>query len=505
MPNHALQWAAMSWAKAEGATRYDLWGIPDEIGQVALGMAAGRGHPVLADELPVDINRFPEEGLWGVFRFKQGFGGHVERFVGAWDMPLSGIGYAAYRGAWCVKSMAEWRNGGMRELRNSGMAEWREGADPSRFAPGSRYESETAPTLLDQRPTHHAQSPISNTQYPIPTPAEWRSALATLPAPHILQSWEWGELKAQTGWSAHRFGLKDGSGRVRAAWQLLIRRPAPGLPVGIGYVPKGPVLDWTDDALAAEVLGRIESQSWRMGCLFVKIDPDVTEESQAGRRLLALLRQRGWRFSAQQIQFKNTAFTDLRPDPEILLGAMKSKWRYNIRLAERRGIHVRQGGAEDLAGFYRLYAQTGERDGFLVRPEAYYSQVCRTLLQAQEDGANPLGGALLLAEHPEEREPLAGLFLFRYGEHCWYFYGASSDLRRRDMPNYLLQWEALQWAKAQGCTLYDWWGAPTRLDDPDDPMQGVWRFKEGFNAQFQNHVGAWDWNVSHVVRDSLGA
>ncbi|MCB0149489.1 MAG: peptidoglycan bridge formation glycyltransferase FemA/FemB family protein, partial [Caldilineaceae bacterium] len=75
--------------------------------------------------------------------------------------------------------------------------------------------------------------------------------------------------------------------------------------------------------------------------------------------------------------------------------------------------------------------------------------------------------------------------------------------RRRDMPNYLLQWVAMQWALAQGCTTYDWWGAPTDLDDADDGMQGVWQFKQGFGAEFQPHVGAWDYVISPVAYRAL--
>ena len=94
---------------------------------------------------------------------------------------------------------------------------------------------------------------------------------------------------------------------------------------------------------------------------------------------------------------------------------------------------------------------------------------------------------------------MAGIFLLRYGSTTWYFYGASSEQRRRDMPNYLLQWEALRWARAQGCTRYDWWGAPTDIDDENDPMSGVWRFKAGFGAQFQPHIGAWDWSPAPLL------
>ncbi len=97
---------------------------------------------------------------------------------------------------------------------------------------------------------------------------------------------------------------------------------------------------------------------------------------------------------------------------------MKSKWRYNIRLAERRGIGVRQGG-DDLAAFYRLYAETGERDGFLTRPFAQYR--VGDLLRAEDDAANPAAGALLLAEHSEETAPASRTVPLRYGRRAWQF------------------------------------------------------------------------------------
>jgi lipid II:glycine glycyltransferase (peptidoglycan interpeptide bridge formation enzyme) len=167
-----------------------------------------------------------------------------------------------------------------------------------------------------------------------------------------------------------------------------------------------------------------------------------------------------------------------------------------VRLAEKRGISVRAGTTADLATFYHLYAETGARDGFLVRPLSYYRTTWETFLDAEREPDNPVGGALLLAEHPDEATPLAGLFLLRYGATSWYFYGASSDRRRRDMPNYLLQWAALRWALNHGCTTYDWWGAPAAPDDPADGMQGVWQFKQGFGATLAPHIGAWDFPVA---------
>jgi peptidoglycan pentaglycine glycine transferase (the first glycine) len=464
MPNHALQWAAIQWAKERGATRYDLWGIPDEIGQIALGMRRGSGQPVLAEEIPVDVGEIPDGDLWGVFRFKQGFGGTVERFVGAWDLPLNGPGYTLYK----VGLKA-------REIRAQG---WRAGLkrEAARWIPAVERAATGGTTQI------------------INDPATWRATLAALPHPHVMQSWEWGQLKEQTGWRGRRYTLPGADGAPRAAFQLLWRQPLPFVPLRVAYVPKGPVLDWEDEEMVDAVLAQIESICRKERFLFVKIDPDVVENDTSGRRLLALFRRRGWRFSPEQIQFKNTAFTDLSGDEDTLLAEMKSKWRYNIRLAERRGIRIRQGSEGDLRSFYDLYRETGDRDGFLVRPYDYYGAVWAKFLAAQANQQNPAGGALLFAEHEDEEKPVAALFLFRYGERAWYFYGASSERRRRDMPNHLLQWQAMQWAREQGCTLYDWWGAPTNLADPADPMQGVWNFKEGFNAQFRAQVGAWDWS-----------
>ena len=455
MPNHALQWAAMRWAVAHGATRYDLWGVPDAIGLLAVGLRRGAGTRVPADELPIDPDLLPGDGLWGVYRFKQGFGGDVVRYVGTWDRPLDPLGYRVF-----ALGMAAQR----------GLRAWQRRAAQQRAAVAAWT--------------------------PVPDAPAWRATLAALPAPHVLQSWEWGQLKAMTGWSAERLVLRDAAGSPRAAAQLLTRQLLPGLPLRIGYVAKGPVLDWSDRSLVEQTLVALEGQARRRGCIFLKIDPDVSEASLAGDSLRGMLARRGWRYSPDQIQFKNTGLTDLRPGEAALLDAMKSKWRYNVRLAERRGITVRCGQEADLAHFHRLYAETGQRDHFLIRPYDYYRATWTAFLRAEADPANPAGGVLLLAEHADEATPVAGLFLMRYRDRAWYFYGASSDRRRRDMPNYLLQWEAMRWALAHGCTTYDWWGAPTAPDDPADDMQGVWQFKQGFGATLALHTGAWDFPTS---------
>lgn len=468
MPNHALQWAAMRWARQRGATLYDLWGIPDDVGKVALGLNHGDGSGIATDELPLDLEAFPAHDLWGVYRFKQGFGGQVVRYIGAWDQPVNKIGYRIYRVGLEVRKKLD-------AVKRLEIRDW-------------RLKGASLQSPITQSPTLRV----------VTTADEWRIALAALPNPHVLQGWAWGAIKAQTGWTAEHLVLSTPAG-YQTAFQFLWRQPIPYLPLRVAYVPKGPVLDWENLDLVDQTLQQIEAYARAKSCIFVKIDPDVREDTTTGKLLLHALERRQWRFSLEQIQFKNTAFSDLTAGEAAGLEAMKSKWRYNVRLAERRGIRVRLGSTQDLAAFYALYAETGQRDGFLIRPFAYYQTTWQSYLAAQGEPGNPAGGALLLAEHDDDPNPVAGIFLLRYGQRAWYFYGASSERHRRDMPNYLLQWEAIRWSIAQNCTVYDWWGAPTHIDDPNDAMQGVWQFKQGFGAEFQPHVGAWDFAVSPAL------
>ena len=335
---------------------------------------------------------------------------------------------------------------------------------------------------------------------PVHDPIAWDRALLGLPNPHILQSWAWGEFKSRHGWFPIRLLFQEG-GQTQAAASIL-RRKLPRLPVSILYVPKGPALDWTDAVLAQQVLAELEKLARQQRSLLVKVDPDVYYPDQvpafSPRPTCAvaashLLQSRGWCFSGDQIQFRNTLLLDLAQPEEELLAAMKQKTRYNIGLAARRGVTVRhitagQAVTEALDVFYRLYAETARRDGFVIRPPGYYHDAWGTFLKEGR-------ACLLLAEY--EEEAVAGLLLFSLGPTAWYMYGASSDRHRQHMPNYLLQWEAVRWAKAAGCTLYDLWGAPDALDETD-PMWGVVRFKLGLGGQLARGLGAWDFPANRA-------
>lgn len=323
------------------------------------------------------------------------------------------------------------------------------------------------------------------------SPTAWQAVLRQLPNPHPLQTIAWGEVKERWGWQMTPTVWTTPDGDPLAA-ALLLRRPIPRTPLRILYVPKGPLLDYHNAPLRRAVFDRLQTMARNERAILIKIDPDVAlawgEEptpDPLGQAVTADLAARGWRFSAEQIQFRNTVLLDLRQSEEALLASFKPKTRYNIRLAERKGVTVRRGDPADFAAIAEMYAATGERQAFAVRPRDYYLDVWRTFYQA---------GMLepLLAEY--EGTLLAAVMLVRFGRLALYMYGASAEHERQRMPTYLLQWEAIRRAQQLGCAVYDMWGAPDQFDE-SDRLWGVWRFKQGFNGVVARHIGAWDYPV----------
>jgi lipid II:glycine glycyltransferase (peptidoglycan interpeptide bridge formation enzyme) len=324
----------------------------------------------------------------------------------------------------------------------------------------------------------------------------WGENLATLAGDHPLQSWSWGSFKERWGWEAFPLLLsisEPSSGMPSPAAAMVLKRKLPWFPFSILYVPKGPLLDFKNPPLRRVVLAQLEGFARQEKAIFIKIDPDVISgwgvdedrPSPIGAKFKEELVARGWRFSQDQIQFRNTVLLDLEREEADILASFKQKTRYNIRLAGRRDVTVRYGSDVDLPLIAEMYQETAVRDGFTIRPAEYYLDVWRTFY---EDGmAQPF-----IAEY--EGVPLAAVIIIFSKRQAIYMYGASTDLERKRMPNHLLQWEAIRWARNQGCTTYDFWGAPNEFVE-SDPLWGVWRFKRGFNGQVVKHIGAWDYPV----------
>ncbi|MFM8321731.1 MAG: lipid II:glycine glycyltransferase FemX [Chloroflexota bacterium] len=311
--------------------------------------------------------------------------------------------------------------------------------------------------------------------------AEWAAFLSRYPEAHLLQTPAWGELKAGFGWQPVYLAAPAANSQpATAGAQVLLRR----LPLGltVAYIPKGPVGSPGDDA---RLWAEVDRLCRRRRAIFLKVEPDTWE--QGGEE--DCHPPQGFQVSDEDIQPSRTLVIDLSGSEEQVLGRMKQKTRYNIRLALKKEIVVRP--SADLDAFHRMMRVTGDRDAFGVHSLAYY--------QKAYDLFHPQGACdLLFAEY--QGQPVAAVMVFARGARAWYFYGASTDEHRERMPTYLLQWEAMRWARARGCSSYDLWGVPDADEqaleagflERSGGLWGVYRFKRGFGGALERACGPWD-------------
>lgn len=310
----------------------------------------------------------------------------------------------------------------------------------------------------------------------------FNSFVADQPKGHILQSYEWGEVKAGTGWVPLRLVVEERDAIVAAV--SLLERKVPLLNKKIFYAPRGPVLDYSNRKLFDYLLDEIRKVAQKRGAFVFKIDPDVPSSEKA---LTSYLFEKGFRSQAYQnfegIQPRYVFRLDITPSLEELFSNLHSKTRYNVRLAERKGVLINENCTrEDLRAFYDILTVTAERDNFLVRSFSYFEIIWDFLV---ENGL----AKLFMAQY--EGKYIAGTLAFIFGDKTWYIYGASSNDFRNVMPNYLLQWTMIKWAKEKGCTMYDFRGVPGNLTE-DNPLYGLYRFKKGFSAEFVEFLGEFD-------------
>lgn len=328
------------------------------------------------------------------------------------------------------------------------------------------------------------------------SPEEWDRYLISLPQPHFLQSSEWALVKSNNGWEPFYKIWRLNEDEIVAGAMILERRiKLSFLPVyfSIHYVPKGPLLDWSDLKLVRVVLQDLVDFSRKRKAIFIKIDPDIFLKNPILLRrgndvevvsdgVIDLLRKRNWIYSDSQIQFQNTMWIDLNQPSEDILATMKQKTRYNIRLALKKGVKIRIANIDEYPLIYQLYAQTSIRDDFVIRSEKYYLEMWEKFNQARVCD-------VLIAEF--EGIAIAGLVLYHIDNRAFYVYGMTSDEHRNLMASYAIQWEAIQLAKQYGLEFYDLWGAPNSIDE-SDTMYGVYRFKLGLGAELVSTIGAWD-------------
>lgn len=304
----------------------------------------------------------------------------------------------------------------------------------------------------------------------------------------LLQSFEWGELKSRSGWKPVRV-IVEQQGQIIAAASLL-KRAIPRTGRCIMYAPRGPVLDTKDIQLVSEFCACLRETAIKHRAILLKIDPPVPiedTESEVNLRTAGFVPVNADGFGGTQP--KCVMQLDLHKPIEDVMASFKEKWRYNIRLAERKGVTVNLDCTrEDLPAFYKILEETAKRDKFLVRGLKYFEDMWDLLVPA---------GYMRLALTYYEDKPVAGAIAYLFGDKAMYTYGASSNEHRNVMPNHLMQWTLIKWAKESGCKWYDFRGvSPRKEPDADDHLSGLNRFKEGFSPRFVEYIGEYDMVLS---------
>jgi peptidoglycan pentaglycine glycine transferase (the first glycine) len=315
--------------------------------------------------------------------------------------------------------------------------------------------------------------------------------VAASPYGDVLQCLEWGEIK-KPGWRP--LPLYVGSASAPDAVALVLRRSLPRMGKCIFYVPRGPIVDWNNGDAVRDIFEKIHAEAKRQRAILIKVDPAVPAGTPGVAELLQSL---GFvpspdadnSFGGTQPRFVMKA--DISGSLDDVMNRFHTKWRYNIRLAERKGIVVKSDCTrEDVQIFHDIYKVTAQRDGFTGRPLSYFLKMWDALVEA---------GLAKFFVASYEGQPLSAAICFLLGRQCWYVYGASSNEHRNLMPNHAMQWAMMRWAKEQGAEIYDFRGVhdiksedgkvlENLMDSPD----GLVRFKAGFGARLVEYCGEWD-------------
>jgi peptidoglycan pentaglycine glycine transferase (the first glycine) len=239
---------------------------------------------------------------------------------------------------------------------------------------------------------------------------EWNAFIAQEPSFALLQSWEWGEFKEKLGWTAFRVAAEQ-QGRIVAGAQMLVKS-APLDLVSIAYIPRGPVGNWLDEAIAPFLLAELHRVARRYRAIFLKIEPPLLPSPAT----CAKLQQYNFRASHYPNQPQTTIVVDLNSDLDDILRPMRKKTRQYIKQATAKGVTVRIGGQEDLPAFYNLMQITGRRSQFAPRILDYYKHEWQTFADNNQT-------VLLMAFHQERL--LAVRMAYYFGRHAAEFHAGS--------------------------------------------------------------------------------
>jgi len=309
---------------------------------------------------------------------------------------------------------------------------------------------------------------------------KYEAFLSSHPKGHFVKSLKWAEFKKP--WKTKVFVSVDEKDQIRGSMMIYISR-IPKTKYTHLYCPRGPVVDDGDAETLKELCDEARKIAKEFNAYELSIDPDITEKDtgyfadlvRAGFALNNTKRRPEY----LQARYVFRLYMEGMTADEIFAN-FHSKTRYNVRLATRKEVTCRIGTKEDLPAFVEVMKETAVRDGFLARSLSYFEEMYDIL--------GPEHLRLYLMEY--NGEVLAGAVTIYYDDKMWYLYGASSNRERNRMPNYLMQWEMIQWAVEKGCRIYDFRGVTGDMEKT--LLEGLVRFKAGFGAVQDDFVGKMD-------------
>lgn len=302
--------------------------------------------------------------------------------------------------------------------------------------------------------------------------------MQTHPHSSYTQSLAWAKVKQN--WDNEAVYVENDRGQITGAALVLIRH-VPVLKKTILYTPRGPVWNWEDGETFHQLLLMLQILAKRHKAYKIVIDPYFMATDQ---KEIDLVKSYDFTFMPDApplttIQSRTTYVLDIAgKTAEEVFSGFHSKWRYNTRLAGRKGVECRVCTVEEaLDDFYELMLQTSARDGFTPRSKSYFENFIRSL-----------GDCCRLYMCYQGDTPLSGAITTNYAGRTFYVYGASSNEHRNLMPNYLMQWTMMQWAIETGCSIYDF-GGIAFYEDESNPAHGVYKFKRGFGGRVCVYAG----------------
>ena len=311
---------------------------------------------------------------------------------------------------------------------------------------------------------------------------EYINFIKSHPKGHFLQSPEWAKVKKD--WINEVVLSLDENGKIKGSMSLLIRKASRRFNfTSMMYSPRGPVCDIHDEETFEDLVKQAKKVAKKYHSFMLVLDPDIPSTDEEFKKIA---KEIGFKITedakdfSQMIQPRYVFRLDVKDKTaDELMASFHEKWRYNIRLAKRKGVEIVEGGRDDLKDFYTIMLTTGVRDKFVIRPLEYFERMY--------DELAPSGYMKVLLAKFEDKI-IAGVIPIIYGNKVWYLYGASSNEYRNVMPNYLLQWEQIKLAVANKCDIYDFRGVSGHVDETH-PQYGIYRFKKGFNGDFCEFVG----------------